>query len=127
MNPAFMTVFVLVDLAALAAIVTFVLVRRRRAVEPSPVAANVLDVRKLAVVGREIEARTVAYMQSRWNGDAATLAEAISSLLEALEADMRSRELPIGRPQLRAMVARLVESRGLAGPADVRAAMRHVA
>ncbi len=51
----------------------------------------------------------------------------LSTLIGEIEADLRARELPLDRAQIRVLVGRVVEARGLAQGHDVREAMRQVA
>ena len=122
MNTTFIVLFVVFDLIVTAAVIGVVLRRRTLAAGGSG-----LDLRKVTELSREIERRTEEYLGANWSGDPATLPVAISSLLSQIESDVQARQVPIDRAQLRVIVGRLIEAKGLAKGHDVREAMQQVA
>lgn len=122
MNTGLVVLFVLVDIVATAAVVLFLLRRRglSMAMGDSPF-------KRVTEASREIERRTEDTLRSQWSGDPSTLPLVLSTLIGEIEADLRARELPLDRAQIRVLVGRVVEARGLAQGHDVREAMRQVA
>lgn len=122
MNIGLVALFVVVDVVATIAIVLFVL--RRRGLTLATAGSQL---KRITEVSREIEQRTENALRTQWSGDPSTLPLVLSSLVGEIEADLRARELPLDRAQLRVLIGRVIEARGLAEGHDVREAMKQVA
>lgn len=66
-------------------------------------------------------------MQANWSGSPETLPAALTALLSRLEAHAQSEGFPIERALLKSIMARAIETQGLAGRRDLRDALRRVA
>lgn len=122
MNTGLVALFVVVDVVATAAIVLFVL--RRRGLTLATASSQL---KRITDLSREIEQRTENALRTQWSGDPSTLPLVLSGLLGEIEADLRARELPLDRAQLRVLIGRVIEAKGLAKGHDVREALKQVA
>ncbi len=122
MNIGLVALFVVVDVVATIAIILFVL--RRRGLTLATAGSQL---KRITEVSREIEQRTENALRTQWSGDPSTLPLVLSGLVSEIEADLRARELPLDRAQLRVLIGRVIEARGLAQGHDVREAMKQVA
>jgi hypothetical protein len=121
MNLPLIVAFVVFDLVVTATVLV-VLVRRRAA--PGGAANVVSGVQAaLAAVQPEVDSA----FKANWSGETAALPGLLEPLLSRLEDEMRSRQLPADRAQLKLALAATVAARRLASRRDVDEALRQVA
>lgn len=120
MNLTLVIAFVAFDLVVTAALVLFLVKRRAGALGP----AGIKGLREvMAVMQPEIDTA----FQAGWSGDPSTLPGLLEPLLERLESEMQSRQLPADRATLKRTLGGLVASRRLAKSRDIDEALARVA
>ncbi len=122
MNPVWIALFVLADVLVTAAVLLFV-IRRRGGV------AGVLgfDPKQALQVSRQLESDAEQYLRANWSGDASTLPQALTGLLDRVETKLAEEHLPLDRERLKPIVLQIVTAKHLADSHEAREAMKKVA
>ncbi len=113
--------FVVFDLVVTATVLVVVLRRRAAGGDAANLVSGVQAV--LAAVQPEVDAA----FRANWSGEPEALPGVLAPLLSRLEDEMRSRQLPADREQLKRALAAMVAARRLAKRHDVDEALRQVA
>ena len=121
MNSVWIVAFVVFDLIVTAAVLFYVIQRR------GGFKVAGIDFQKLREYTEFCEQTIEQDFRATWIGDATTLPTAIESLLQKLEAEAATQQLPVARPWLTTSVARWLQSKQIASGAEVREAMKQVA
>lgn len=124
-NPVWMILIVVFDLAVTTAVVVFVL--RKRGILGASVATLGVDLAKFRTFNGAAEALVSEYMRANYSGQKESLPGLLSDLMGKLEARAKADGMALDRGAIKLVMFRAIRTQRLAAPRDVQVALRDVA
>jgi len=116
--PAWIVLFIVLDLIAVAIVLWFVLSRRRHG--PSPAGA---DIRSVARFATGVDGQIGDYLRLNYAGDPETLPRVLPELIGRIESQSRAEGLDLGRDVIESIVMQSIVGHGIARERDVQRAL----
>lgn len=124
----YLIAFIVFDTVVTTCVLWFVLSRRRASGIPGvPGVVSLENLKALGEFAKERHERIGEFMRANWSGIPDQLPGVLASLLDELERDARSRNLPADRETLKVLLATSLNTHRIGNGREVRDALARVA